>query len=528
MMKFVSTDFIMDRTPKGFLWQREDMANIPRIRMPCGSICEPLLRYFAYGWLVKLFKSKNSMEPDAYSLREWFCYLANLGLDWRKGSDGLMRSFRLSFAKKIKEGAISAAQVELKMEHIFKFYRTISKAMPFVGRGQRTPVFVGAPGVVDAPITSSLVGKDKALKWIGWKKIQRATARRPTPDFDDIDRIKEHLRSNAMQQPDGSWEQALQIFAAERNWLIVRCEVEAGLRRAETANLSLARFAEALSSLKIVEMPRGRWRSRNSSNPLSDACHDEVLRSEIVGGIEKLKARGYETLNVVVAAKGGGDRAVEFPLDLVLDLLEIGIWNIRKRLFEHWEAQGKTHLDHDAIFISSTRDGARLAVKSVGDIVNDAFSKLGVEGSGHRLRAYYLTDMAWLLWNQALAIAGYRNDVAVTNHVLHRLADLAGHRQPGTLERHYLDMAKGRHRMKTNRPRLDAAKNAMNAHISASPRFSKEKNEILERVILAFDDCDDPRLYAVIGAAIDKYAIPRQRSAEKKSSHLHIVANSST
>ena len=41
------------------------MSKIPRLRLPDGSIFEPTLRYFAYGWLNKIFKAKSSMEPDS-------------------------------------------------------------------------------------------------------------------------------------------------------------------------------------------------------------------------------------------------------------------------------------------------------------------------------------------------------------------------------------------------------------------------------------------------------------------------------
>lgn len=33
-MIYISNDFIMDRTPEGFLWREEDMSGIPRIRLP--------------------------------------------------------------------------------------------------------------------------------------------------------------------------------------------------------------------------------------------------------------------------------------------------------------------------------------------------------------------------------------------------------------------------------------------------------------------------------------------------------------
>jgi integrase len=516
---YVPTDFAMDKTPAGFLWQGEDMSGIPRIRMPDGSICEILLRYFAYCRLHRIFRAKSSMESEAYSLREWFCHLGNLGLDWRAGSDVLMRSQRLLFASAMSEREVSAAQVELKMSHIFKFYQHIHKAVPYFFR-KSTPVFVGLLGG-KAPISAAMTGR--SLSWTGADKIARAMTKRPTPDFDAIERIKEHLRSAANEVIDGTWEQALRIYAAERNWLIVRCEVDAGLRRAETANLSLRKLAEALSALRVVEIAKGRWAKKNARNPLSEAAGDPALQLEIIGAIERLQARGYETLNVVVAKKGGGERSVEFPLELVIDILAIGVWKVRKKLFERWQTSGGVKLDDDAVFFSSTGMGKSLATKRVGAVVNNAFAELGVEGSGHRLRAYYLTEMAWLLWNQALAVGGYRNDVAVTNHVLHRLASLAGHKSPSTTEQHYLDMAKARHKQKRNRSVLNARKDAINTHISVSWRLDESQSRQLERVILAFDGCKDPRLFTVIDAAIAKYHPSAMQPREPEKPKVQIV-----
>jgi len=521
-MIHIPGDFIMDRTPSGFRWRGEDMSEIPRIRLADGSIFEPSLRYFAYGWLNKLFKSKSSMEPDSYSLREWLCHTTNLGLDWvAAGKDDLMRSFRNTFAERVEEGELASAQVELKLHHVFTFYQTIRLAMPFI-RGAPMVHFVGTAESL-APITTRQLGG--TIRWSSWNKIDRKAPNRPTPNEDDIERILEYLRAVAMEPRDGTWKQALRVFAAERNWLVACCEVRAGLRRKETASLSLRCLAEALGKLKIVDMPTGRWRSSLQPNPLNEAVNAPKLQAEIIAGIEKHAARGYTTISVAVQAKGKPERSVEFPIDLVIDLLEIAVWKVRKALFERWTADGKTDLDDDAVFLSSTRCGKRLATKSVGDIVKDAFNELIIAGSGHRLRAHYFTEMAWLLWTQELATAGYRSDVAVNNTVLNRLADLAGHKRPGTMERYYLDKAILRQKLKKNQPTLDARKDMMNALVGVSWSLDEDRCRRLQRLIYAFDDCDDPRFFTLVDAAIDKYVELRDRPQPERASHLRLVTS---
>jgi len=174
-MIYISNDFVMDRTPEGFLWREEDMSGIPRIRLPDGSIFEPYIRYFAYGWLNKLFRAKSSMEPVSYSLRDWLCHSTNRGLDWSAaGTDDGMRAFRNTFAERVKEGELSAAQVELKLHHVFRFYESISYAMPYRGLTPM-PQFVGR-AESPAPITTRDVGGK--TRWSGWNDIRFVRHRR--------------------------------------------------------------------------------------------------------------------------------------------------------------------------------------------------------------------------------------------------------------------------------------------------------------------------------------------------------------
>lgn len=521
-MIYIPNDFAMDRTPAGLMWRNEDMSGIPRIRSVDGSIFEPTLRYFAYCWLNKLFKAKSSMQPDSYSLREWLCYITNLGYDWvSAGTDDVMRSFRSSFAERVEEGELAAAQVELKLDHIFSFYQRIKRAMPFIGEEQM-PQFVGHPESL-APITTRRAGG--AVRWSGWNKIGRKAPNRPTPDDEEVARILEHLRAAAMERSNGTWEQELRICAAERNWLVACCEARAGLRAKETASLSLQKIAEALAKLKIVNFSIGRWRSPLQSNPLNDAVGDQELQALVRQGLERHAARGHTTINIVVKTKARPERSVEFPIDLVIDLLEIAVWKVRKALFERWAADGKVDLDDDAIFLSSTGNGTRLAIKSITDIVKDAFNALFIGGSGHRLRAYYFTEMAWLLWTQELATAGYRSDVAITNTVLNRLADLAGHKTPGTMEQYYLDRAKLRQKLKRNKPTLDARKDMMHALIGVSWDLDEGTCRRLQRVIYAFSECEDSQFFAVIDAAIDKYVHLKERPQPDRSSHLRLITS---
>lgn len=491
------TDFRLDKTRRGYLWHSEDMSGIPVITLPDGPVFEPGLRYFSWGRLTRLFKACSSMIPEAYTLRDWLCYLSNEAVDWSQAGDEELRSYRL-FKGKPEGGEISEAQIATKLTHIYKFYYHLPRAMPFLQR-ERTPIFVGRPGEFGTNISSKFADSaEKRTIWSGWQGVDRAKAKRPTPDLDSVKIILGRLRKKSFLEPDGTWERTLRVCEAERNWLIARCEAEAGTRRAETQGMLLSQFALALAKHRIIEYDKKVKRE----NPLSVAAYDSRLRKEILDGILKLQARGYTTLNVVIAKKGGGQRGVEFPLDLVVDLLDIGIWTVRRTLFDRWRTAGY-QVDDEALFLSSTGNGGRLEVGSVGDIVNDAFKDIG--GSGHRLRAFYLTTMAWLLWNQYLAIANYRHDVSIDNMVLNRLADLAGHKTPGVLERYYLDMAILLHQSVTNEPRLNAAANTMNALKRVAPTMSQPRLELLEELIKVMATTDDELFFEMQKHMVDRF-----------------------
>lgn len=69
------------------------------------------------------------------------------------------------------------------------------------------------------------------------------------------------------------------------------------------------------------------------------------------------------------------------------------------------------------------------------------FVEVGIKGSGHSLRAAFITERAEELLVQAREKFGANFDELT---ILHELCELAGHAQPSTL-RNYLDLARIRH-----------------------------------------------------------------------------------
>ncbi|KAB1086357.1 hypothetical protein F4V91_07880 [Neorhizobium galegae] len=96
------------------------------------------------------------------------------------------------------------------------------------------------------------------------------------------------------------------------------------------------------------------------------------------------------------------------------------------------------------------------------------------------------------------------------------------------MEKYYLDKARLRHRMKKNRSSIDARKDMMNALISVSWNLDVDRCQRLQRLIYAVDDCNDPRFFAVMDAAIDKYVELKDRPQPERARHLRLAVDNSS
>ena len=89
----------------------------------------------------------------------------------------------------------------------------------------------------------------------------------------------------------------------------------------------------------------------------------------------------------------------------------------------------------------SFKTGMQMTAGAVSDLMKSAFNAVGIAGSGHRLRAYYATQLAIRLWSDAYARNGYRHSKDIEDQVLLQLAEALGHSSVNTVVRYYLDLA---------------------------------------------------------------------------------------
>lgn len=506
--KITPSDFRLTFTDAEFKWAGETRAGLPLLRWPDGTICEPVLTYFGYSAEMGRVRA-SSMRPEAYAIRDWLAFLWNEGKAWDEADDLLLRRWRESQRPAVDAAEIEARQVERKLGCVFEFYRLIPSALGLGDDLRPFPLLVGQiePKTGHTyPIQSKTApagdGRSREV-WAGAEPTSKKQTKRPTPDDHQVQRILSHLRAEPSRK-DGSTP-AGPAVEPERNWLIGRSMVDGGLRAEEASNLALHALAKALQAESI----QGLTEASGAPHPLDRLSSDPEGQETVLGALSGLESRSRTNLYVEVTGKGAKTRQAPFAIDLVRDLLVAGVWGVRRTQIAEWSRLDRDFVPTGHLFLSS-KTRSKLLPGTVSDLMKEAFTAAGVDGSGHRLRAYYATKTAVRIWDECFALNGYRFDQTVLNMALDRLAEAMGHSSVTTTVRHYLDMALlkdlGAAGQKTtkdikslweeiakNRANLGSSKLTVISKIVAKLAISPNGSELEQVLTLAADDRDlDP------------------------------------
>ncbi|TAV74718.1 site-specific integrase [Rhizobium leguminosarum] len=445
--QFIPSDFGLRFTDHTFVWDGESRPNVPVVRWPSGAICQPLLFYFAWS-AAEDRVSALSMEAEAYTLREWFAFLLSQGRHWTEASDLLMRKFRenqkklpgagqttrrlLAGAKQTVVKVPAHNQIEKKLRRVFDFYRFIPDAIKFDERGQPLTEFVGRPASQRGeyfPITTKnpkLSTTDRQI-WVG-AKSQTRNQTKPTILADSsVSKVYEALRNRA--GVDDS--HGLEKLKGDRDWLMANCMGGAGLRAAEVADMPIASLERALRAEGVLDRAERILGRRLKITGLSK---DKRAREAILDSLKHFKIN-EERAYVYVEILGKGDklRSVPFDVDLIIDLLNVGLWETED------DSGGASNTKTDRIF-QSYKTGRTLTAGAVSDVVKSGFKKAQVTGSGHSLRKVYATKLSAAILRRSARDHGQLTQ-GVINTVLSDVADALGHEKVTTTIRHYVDLA---------------------------------------------------------------------------------------
>jgi hypothetical protein len=142
----------------------------------------------------------------------------------------------------------------------------------------------------------------------------------------------------------------------------------------------------------------------------------------------------------LMITKGGKQRTIAIVPDLLVrtrDYIEEGrariISNFRTRL-------GSSYKTPNEVFISK-KSGMALGLGAMTNLFAKAFKEAKVSGSGHRMRARYLTSLVEHYYEEAIEKHGSQITYEI---VLLKAAEAAGHSHPASL-RPYLNLVRKRH-----------------------------------------------------------------------------------
>jgi integrase len=189
---------------------------------------------------------------------------------------------------------------------------------------------------------------------------------------------------------------------AERNTLMLSWAEEAGLRRKEFAALTVDQISDWDEIDALIE---------------GDSCKDLEL----------------------LVTKGGHRRVVEIVPDLLIrtrNYIEEDRTEVVRRFDRKY---GGVYKAPAAVFLSE-KTGQALTLRAITNIFRGAFRKAEVGGSGHRMRARYLTNLVQHYYDEAFSKHG--NSIGF-DIVLLKAAEAAGHASPESL-RPYLNLIRKR------------------------------------------------------------------------------------
>lgn len=414
------------KAPDDFRWRGQWAPGLPIVCEQDGSVCEPISMFLGWSYWNKRV-SLSSLQKEAYVLREWWAYLEKIRCPWERATDRHLSDWRESMRERTADEAIGKVRISHKCHVVFTFYQKVPAAMDL------PKVFVSRKGPITESETIDLSlrglgrrrkpGKQWALNGIEGKN----NVRRGTPDAGLAAKVLTYLRNSS--KPDAR-DGLRTEDTNDRDWLIGRVMSDAGLRGSEVSRLALPAIWRALAREGIaVEAAR------------INGTPTEEVRKSLLHSLDHLQhAKHRENIWVIVTGKGEVTREVPFPISLIRDLLVIGIWGLRDSQLARWAKGNRRAPQVEEVFLSE-KTGRALTKGAIGNLIKQAFTACGSDLSGHRLRAFFATQMAARLWHEVYAQNGFRWDQTVENMVLDQVARALGHAQVDTTVKHYVALA---------------------------------------------------------------------------------------
>lgn len=431
----------------------------PLLHLPDGTLCE--LAFSVFDWLHDVRRlSVGTLKRLAFDLRQWLAFCLRRGWDVEEPDDERLAAWR-AFLMDSSGAGLDAGLAEKKVARIFGMYVNLHCAMPVGRHGARASVIrvikdrtpatdllevlcndgtvepaAGIPEVDEGCSADRLTARrvGTGLRWTRAAKRKPGGLPRPIPTERQARDVLTRLRSGVAGEGAAGYPAHL----AERDWLIGRAMQGAGCRAVECSRLGL----DAISAmLRADGLPSG-VAAPAGEHPLDALAADPAGWRALSDGLERLEAAGRRTMSLPITGKNGKSRLAPVGLDLVRDLLQVGVASARPAQIAAWRAAGWRGALPAELFVSDKTKGG-LREGSISDLLRQAFGTAPpIPGSGHRLRALYAVTAAIRIFGDCLARFGGETSSALVEAAHAELAAALGHSSISTTVTFYLDMAR--------------------------------------------------------------------------------------
>jgi hypothetical protein len=478
-------------------WGGEFQEGFPVLFWPGSeTVCEPATLYFGYSVTERYGVDNPSLVDEAYIIREFLIFLLNEGLEVEQVTDRILRIYRESQRPLLDAKQISRTRIARKLSVIYTFYRCLDIACPMAPDGELRRKLVAPTEIERAYAITTRLHTDKrgrhSYRWSNAKRVGETSTRRATPDVFDVAKINTWVRSRPERilERNPSAKLGYQSYVvADRDWVLVRFESEAGFRRSEVRTVTLQQLWDILSD-EGLKLP-------GCAQDL--AAPTDAMKQSIIDFLDKLEAR-RNYLYIKTLGKGRVTRFAVILIGLFRDILEVWLWGGRAKLIQDWTRRDLSY-ESDVVFLS-TETRKMLKPGSIGDIALDAFKGLGIRGSGQRLRGHYSSMLAAVLWEEEMVRNGFQFSQAVYNTTLDRLADAMGHSKASTTVKYYLDRTVQRYYNFKNKGKFHVFMSVFKELSSSYNRLLEVDIKTIVSLVGALANAPDNKLREVVQKAL--------------------------
>ncbi len=370
---------------------------IPLLVNSNNHILEAPSDWFRY-LIVMRRSAKDSVRQFAYHLKYWWTYLNRNKIEWNSVDDFVMMNWRDEYL----EAGSSEGTVNGYLSTVFRMYLWAEK-------NAYTHELIGEADWergVRPPLSVEIRFDRRGIKRYSSPLLIKTTAKPilPTPTNDEITKVHE-----ALAELYGN-----NINLMVRDALILSWMEQTGIRREETLTLRQSQIPE--------------WK--------------EIMELEEAG----------EKKEITVIGKGNKRRSLWVGADLLSQTRDY-IEEERQVIVTRFHNTLRSHYKNPPEIFLSSKTGLRMNRDSISQKFAKAFRKAGVRGSGHRVRARFLTNLAVNTFERELEKLGAIPDMT---SALLPVAQIAGHSNIETLS-HYLALSKKRLLQQTTAERAASA-----------------------------------------------------------------------